>query len=54
MYPRWLCSRVVERKRTNALGASLYCGDFGLEADECSVRPVAEELEVLEKLVAGL
>lgn len=36
------------------LGLSLYCRDFGLEADKCSVCPVTEELEVLKKLMAGL
>lgn len=35
-------------------GSSLYCGDFGLEAEERSVRPVTEELEVLKKLLTGL
>ncbi len=54
VYPHWLCSQVVERKRTSVLGLSLYCRDFGLETEECSVCPVTEELEVLKKLVAGL
>lgn len=36
------------------LPLSLYCRDFGFEAKKCSVRPVAEELEVLKELVAGL
>lgn len=52
--PHWLCSQVVERKRTSVLGLSLYYSDFGLQADECSVRPITEELEVLKKLMAGL
>ena len=43
----WLCSQVL-------LGSSLDCSNFGLEADERSVRPITEELEVLEELVAGL
>lgn len=36
------------------LGLSLHRGDLGLQAEERSVRPVAEELEVLKELVAGL
>lgn len=36
------------------LGLSLHGGHLGLEAEERSVRPVAEELEVLQELVAGL
>lgn len=38
----------------NEFGSSLYCRDFGLEADESSVRPITEELEVLKKFMAGL
>lgn len=52
--PHWLCSQAVERKRVNVLGLSLYCRDFGLEANECSVRPITEELEVLKKLMTRL
>ncbi|TNN81109.1 hypothetical protein EYF80_008765 [Liparis tanakae] len=44
----------LKRKKTNELGSSLRRGDLGLEADECSVSPVTEELEVLKELVAGL
>lgn len=36
------------------LGLSLHRGDLGLEAEEGSIRPVTEELEVLKELVAGL
>ena len=46
MYPH-VCSQIV-------CGSSLYCSNFGLEADECSVCPIAEELEVLKKLMTGL
>lgn len=53
-YPHWLCRRVVKRRKTNELGSSLYCRDLRLEADECSVSPVTEELEVLKELMAGL
>lgn len=35
-------------------GPSLHCRNLGFKADERSVRPVTEELEVLEELVAGL
>lgn len=38
----------------NGLGSSLSWRGFGLEADERSVRPITEELEVLKELVAGL
>lgn len=35
-------------------GWSLHCRNLGLEAEECPVRPVTEELEVLKKLIGGL
>lgn len=47
MHPLWLWSHWL-------CASSLYCRHFGLEADECSVCPIAEELEVLKKLLAGL
>lgn len=52
LHPLWRCSRVVEKK--NVLGLSLYCRDFGLEAEKRSVCPITEELKVLKELMAGL
>lgn len=49
-----LCSQIVKKKIINVTGLSLYCRDFGLQAEKCSVCPITEELEVLKKLMAGL
>lgn len=48
MYSHWLCSPLLLSV------SSLDCSDLGLKAEEGSVRPVTEELEVLKKLIGGL
>lgn len=48
MYSHWLCSPLLLSV------SSLDRGDLGLKAEEGSVRPVTEELEVLKKLIGGL
>lgn len=47
MHSHWLCSLLVN-------GLSLNCRDFGFKAEKRSVRPIAKELEVLEKFMAWL
>lgn len=42
------------KEKNKCAQISLYCRDFGLKAEKCSVRPITEELEVLKELVAGL
>lgn len=48
MYSHWLCSPLLLSV------SSLDCSDLGLKAEEGSVCPVTEELEVLKKLIGGL
>lgn len=55
LFPLWTKAELQGLLFGSALcGSSLDCRSFGPEAEERSIGPITEELEVLEKLVAGL